>query len=165
MTAALTEIATRIRAILEAYGRSSPADEVFSRFPDGCCGDTALSLGCYLVRAGYTDVEYVGGWNDRRQSHAWTMIGGLVIDITADQFDQPGVIVTSERDWHRNNWNIELQRSPVTEKTKPPNARVWRAILHGMKDFGGLRSNSRMDEASKRAPHVAGLKKGQRGSH
>lgn len=36
------------------------------------------------------------------QSHAWLEYDGLIIDITADQFDEVSepIIVTSDRSWH-----------------------------------------------------------------
>jgi hypothetical protein len=58
----------------------------------------------YLHQAGHGEWEYVTGERvSDFYSHAWLEQDGLIVDITADQFegiDQP-VIVTHDRRWHR----------------------------------------------------------------
>lgn len=47
----------------------------------------------------------------RRQSHAWLEQSGLIIDITADQFDEVGdsVLVTRNSVWH-SSWTQTHRR-------------------------------------------------------
>jgi len=74
-------------------------------FPKGSCGDASLLLGQFLRDSGFGDFDYVcGGQFDtgRMQTHAWLQRGGLIIDITADQFhdiDSP-VLITYDHMWH-----------------------------------------------------------------
>lgn len=54
-------------------------------------------LGDFQTRAGMRDV------GEHNQSHAWLEQGGLIVDITADQFPEVEdvVIVTYDSDWHQ----------------------------------------------------------------
>ena len=70
-------------------------------FPRGSCGDAIIMLGAYLDEQGIQPLIYVGGQRGEK-SHAWLESDGLIIDITADQFDDcdEPVIVTRESEWH-----------------------------------------------------------------
>ena len=58
----------------------------FKEFPKGSCGDAVLLLGKYLSDVGLGEFDYVlGGVNEK--SHAWLQQNKLIVDITADQFD------------------------------------------------------------------------------
>lgn len=76
----------------------------FRDFPNCSCGDAAVLLGQYLYDRSLGLWEYVGGERESDlHSHAWIEHAGLIVDITADQFeevDEP-VIVTRDRSWHR----------------------------------------------------------------
>ena len=88
------------RAILRCPRTDLPT---LKDFPRSSCGDTAILLGEYFYSRSLGLWEYVAG--SRKQdlhSHAWIEQGGLIIDITADQFedvDEP-VVVTRDRQWH-----------------------------------------------------------------
>jgi hypothetical protein len=71
-------------------------------FPHGSCGDTSLLLGKYLQVNGFNGIRYICGWKDR-QSHAWLLVDGFIVDITADQFSgiSDGVIVTDDHTWYK----------------------------------------------------------------
>ncbi len=76
-------------------------------FPRGCCGDTSVLLAEYLTQNGYTGVQLISADNggDERElySHAWLEVDGIVVDITADQFDDydiPAVFVSDQSDFH-----------------------------------------------------------------
>jgi hypothetical protein len=116
------ELAKRMRAAIEAVPRERLPPSM-SAFPAGSCGDASLLLGTYLVDSGISDFEYICG--DRGShvdntwtSHAWLARGALIVDITADQFeDAPGkVIVSTESVWHRD---FEAERG------QPSDFRVW----------------------------------------
>ncbi|MCP1161350.1 hypothetical protein [Bacillus infantis] len=71
-----------------------------SRFPRGRCGDTSDLFGKYLADHGLIS-EYVYGFSDT-QSHGWIEIEGLIIDLTADQFEgiSEKMLITNNRHWH-----------------------------------------------------------------
>src|ERR1700742_3783537 len=71
-------------------------------FPRGACGNTSLLLAKYLQHSGFGLFNYVCG-NRGEQGHAWLQKGKLIVDITADQFEeiQESVLVTIDRHWHK----------------------------------------------------------------
>ena len=85
----------------------------FSDFPAGCCSDTSLILAEYLKRKGFGIATHVSGELDGH-SHAWLELKGLIIDITADQFDEidSAVIVEQESIYHQKYENEEIRRVP-----------------------------------------------------
>lgn len=74
----------------------------FHKFPMGSCGDASLLLGKYLDEMGLGKFDYVCG-EPGRQSHAWLEKDGIIVDITADQFDgvTEEVIVADNSDFHK----------------------------------------------------------------
>jgi hypothetical protein len=109
-------LAQRFRRAIED-GTPLAHDIVFERFPAGSCGDTALLLGRFLREHGARDIRYVLG--KRRQgddwgSHAWLTVDGLIVDITADQFDEVDdpVIVAVASAWHACAWQIDRDALP-----------------------------------------------------
>ncbi len=76
-------------------------------FPHGSCGDAVLLLGHYLKNNDFGKIDYMLGereteTNDGFRSHAWLQRESLVIDITADQFEdfKEPVFVQSDSQWH-----------------------------------------------------------------
>jgi hypothetical protein len=72
-------------------------------FPCGACGDASYLLAKYLDSNGCGPFDYVQGERSTDgHSHAWLEKEGLIVDITADQFDgqEISVIVTTDRSWH-----------------------------------------------------------------
>ena len=59
----------------------------FEQFPYGSCGDTCEVLAEILGELGYGSFRYICGVNDAGQSHAWLKQESIIIDITADQFE------------------------------------------------------------------------------
>lgn len=108
-------LAQRFRRAIEE-GTPLAHDIVFERFPAGSCGDAALLLGRYLREHGARDIRYVLGGRrsgDNWGSHAWLLVGGLIVDITADQFDEVDapVIVAATSAWHAA-WEIDRHGGP-----------------------------------------------------
>src|SRR5271163_4521740 len=100
----LKSAATKFRLAIERCDRRRLSD-TFQDFPKGSCGDAALLLRAFLQDQGLGTFQYALGWrdgNDGRHSHAWLAAGGLVVDITADQFQEidEKVIVTENSGWH-----------------------------------------------------------------
>lgn len=72
-------------------------------FPLGACGDTTEMLGQYLDDRGFGVWMYIQGHRDTDGwTHAWLERDGVVIDITADQFEDvtEPVIVSATSTWH-----------------------------------------------------------------
>lgn len=96
----IESLARAFRSALDAADRSSWGIE-FSAFPAGACGDTSLMLGEFLFERGCGSFEYISGFCDSG-THAWIEKGGLIVDITGDQFSDFGqrVYVGKDRSWH-----------------------------------------------------------------
>lgn len=109
-TARLNELVVAVRHFMpdiwrgwhREYGRSIP-----SILSTGTCGRTSLLLRTILISEGFNSVWRNGavadgggffnghGWHD----HAWVLSEGLIVDITADQFNAPSVIVAANGDF------------------------------------------------------------------
>jgi hypothetical protein len=104
--ATLHTLATRFRNAIRQTDPAEVDDEVrfiVASFPKGVCGAVCFLLGHYLRENGFPGAEYVNGI--RRcdgESHAWIETGGIIVDITGDQFPEiaEGVVVTLDRTWH-----------------------------------------------------------------
>lgn len=97
----ISKLATEFRNSIEQlefeeYGESC----WFSDFPRGCCGDTSDLFIKHLKQYGVKS-QYVWGMRGK-QSHAWIEIDGLIIDLTADQFEEIKVpiMVTFDQSMH-----------------------------------------------------------------
>jgi len=72
-------------------------------FPNGACGDVSYLLAKYLEESGCGKFDYVlGKRRPNSHSHTWLEQNGVIIDITADQFEgiSTEVLVTTDRSWH-----------------------------------------------------------------
>lgn len=89
----------RFRKALEA----SAADlgDAFALFPRGCCGNASILLANYLREQRLGLFELVSGCRDE-VSHAWLEGGGMIVDVTIDQFHDapPGSFVLQNFEWH-----------------------------------------------------------------
>ncbi|AFV05408.1 hypothetical protein [Dehalobacter sp. CF] len=97
----LKELCSQFRNAIIIYGiKKLPIS--FHAFPMGSCGDTSLLLGKYLDEMELGQFNYVCGQLGR-QSHAWLEKDGIIVDITADQFDDATeeIIVTDNNDFHK----------------------------------------------------------------
>jgi hypothetical protein len=94
----VVDLATRVR---RAFERDGFLLESFAEFPKGSCGDASEMLGQVLRDAGLGLWYFHNTWF-QDQSHGWIEQDGLIVDITADQFDtvDETVIVTRDRSWH-----------------------------------------------------------------
>lgn len=129
----LAEIVTRIRVILERNGKTT-SDLSFKEFPNGACGVTSELIARYFREFHRLDALYVCGARDDGYTHAWVEIDDIIIDITADQFDEPAVIVTRSHIWH-DQWKQERnRRAPIVSREQwpyYPNT-TWSEIIRGM---------------------------------
>lgn len=106
----LVEECTKFRAAIEECKYNIGIDW-FKHFPLGCCQDTSLILAKYLHAKGFGISYVVSGWRGRK-SHAWLELDGVIIDITADQFEEVSekVIVTKKSKFHNS---FEDKEKPV----------------------------------------------------
>lgn len=109
----IERIATAFRtAVLQLNKSTWPV--CLQQFPTGACGDASLLLGTLLEERGQGQFEYICGIRSESisghpaPSHAWLELGGLIVDVTADQFDEvsDSVIVSVNSGWHRS-WIVE----------------------------------------------------------
>lgn len=99
----MEQLAIVARNFRDAIERT-PADQLpisLQTFPAGACGDATLLLGHYLKAQGLNAFDYVLGERDGH-SHAWLQRGSLIVDITADQFDEvhEPIVVSTDSLWH-----------------------------------------------------------------
>lgn len=71
----------------------------FERFPRGCCGDASLMLAEVFRERGHDARVCYGDPPSGGCSHAWLAIDGLIVDVTADLFQLPSVVVSEDPPW------------------------------------------------------------------
>jgi hypothetical protein len=78
--------------------------QCFNFFPKGCCKDASLLLAKYFSDNGFGIFDYFIGIRQNGWSHGWLQKDNIIIDITADQFDDVSekVIVTTNHSWYLN---------------------------------------------------------------
>jgi hypothetical protein len=132
----LRKIAFNIRAILEEYGQKSKSNAVFNNFPRGACGGAVDIMGQYVIETFGLDTKYVTGYLPDGSSHAWIVVNGIIVDITADQFGEDPVIVTRKSDWHAKLRTESPCPIYPREKWPAENRGPWNAIVDGMRIRG-----------------------------
>ncbi|WP_173910204.1 hypothetical protein [Acinetobacter sp. Marseille-Q1618] len=87
----LLDLVSKIRLGLESFRDQLDSRGIyqnFYKFPEGCCGDTTMIVNHILVNKGFSNVQQVTAQKDTtHESHAWTLLNDICIDLTADQFD------------------------------------------------------------------------------
>lgn len=85
---------------------------IFTGYPVACCDKSCALLIRYLYELGFTGAYSINGGrrDDLTVRHEWIRIGGVTIDITADQFDlnprAQAVIVSCNSTWHFRRYKI-----------------------------------------------------------
>jgi len=107
-------------------------------FPEGSCGDAVLLLGHFLTAKGFGKFDYmVGNYVKKDKSywgHAWLQQRDLIIDITADQFEdfkEGPVFVGLTSDWHNMLEDKEKPHEADFEVYNHPNCL---SIYHELKN-------------------------------
>lgn len=111
--AAVREACTAFRAALQ---KTTPRPVGLKDFPDGACGDTSELLADFLRFSGFGNPVFVSGRNgDHTSTHAWLELGDLIVDITADQFDDVDdqIIVTTDRTWYEARFPSVISHRPA----------------------------------------------------
>ena len=93
----------RIRAAFERMDKSN-LPVTFNDFPHGACGDTCEVLAELLRELGHGGFQYKVGRRKNGNSHAWLEINSVIIDITADQFDEISdpVYIGPSNSWYQS---------------------------------------------------------------
>ena len=117
----------KIRKLLEKASNEKAADYFLDSFPRGKCGLTCRVLGPWLISM-FPDYrfEYVCGFRGE-QSHAWIEARGLIIDITADQFDDISdkVIVGYDHKIHDTFENKTYRPLSMEDIKEYPESRIF----------------------------------------
>lgn len=95
--------AEKLRGALDRVSPRTWASVTIDSFPRGACGHCAEMLARYLKDTLAIDVIYASGHVGHivdGQTQAWLEYDGLFIDISADQFGLPAVIVEQHSDLH-----------------------------------------------------------------
>lgn len=123
-------ICQRFRIVLE---NAQDKPEYLLEFPRGWCGYVSRALGVYLLKSGYQGVNYVLGYKGGR-SHAWLEFNGLIIDITADQFDDCNVIVfvVKKSTYHENFSNIEKRLISPRDADEYPESWILKKVTENV---------------------------------
>jgi hypothetical protein len=96
----LNQLVCRFRTAIENVMKTSWVPENLRGFPHGCCGTISELLGEHLNSLDIGEFYYVCG-DKGGGSHAWLEVYGLVVDITADQFEgRPPVYVGVKDAWY-----------------------------------------------------------------
>ncbi|MGG0793795.1 hypothetical protein ABE137_07285 [Brevibacillus laterosporus] len=125
----IREYAVIFRKAIQSMPMSEfPKSLYFDRFPIGCCGDSSKLFSKFLSSKGIK-AYYVWGIRDDEYSHAWLEYDDIIIDLTADQFDEvhEEVVVTKNRDWH-SQFEIQNKVALDFEEFEEYNAKRLGAI-------------------------------------
>ncbi len=99
----------------------------FGEFPKGCCGDTTMLLARYLLENQAIQTKYQWGIFNK-QTHAWLELerNKMIIDITADQFDDVDeeVVFTDNKEWYEKFKNSNIPNAAFTEFQGPNKVRL-----------------------------------------
>ena len=101
----LMDIATQFRQAIVTAKEDGAFDykDRMSRFPRGCCDDTADLFAHYLyhkyrIISTRVDGSHYDGNPGNNCSHSWQEIDGLVIDLTGSQFKCDPVFLSYDKD-------------------------------------------------------------------
>ena len=112
MSIQILETARNLRATIERAKSGNASVKWLPRFPENCCNFAANLLLIELSEAGSERLRRMLGTvhddrGDDLATHVWVQAGDLVVDIAADQFEQPKVIVEHRSSWHDSLHNVK----------------------------------------------------------
>lgn len=98
----LTQLAKAFREAFEVSDLSK-APGFLKNFPSGCCSWATIFIGHYLKNeCGLSPKRILSAHHMSGGQHEWLIVNDIIIDITADQFDDApnSVIVETDSEWH-----------------------------------------------------------------
>jgi len=120
--------AGRVRSYLEASDLRA-----FNSFPNGCCKSAAVFLLKWLAEGhGVLDGMLIANASRQKQSHAWAMVGRVILDITADQFSDftEPVFVAVRSPWHDSFHGAQaFAQSEATHLSDPFDEEYQRMVV------------------------------------
>lgn len=108
----ITEECKYVRKQLEKLSKNLEDNKEFiwlDKFPIGTCGLVCNVLGGWLKNKMNVNCEYICGTKGDF-SHAWLECEDVIIDITADQFDEistPVIVMSKNKSTFHNSWKEE----------------------------------------------------------
>lgn len=132
-------LASRFRDALVACDRTNLGFNL-QNFPRGACSTASWLLGTYFEAMGLGTWGLMNGELPRRRNgiichHDWIERDGIIVDITADQFqgDLEPVIVSRGSPWHRQLKSkyrfSEAHFRVLNKESLPKYERVYAAVL------------------------------------
>jgi hypothetical protein len=108
----LTELrrrATDFRAAIER-SRAEKASPHLPYFPEGACTMASWLFAMHLSKSGFGDIHFRKGRIPvlgEHARHGWLVVGGTVVDLTADPFGEAPVVVAPSTAFHDSLTDIE----------------------------------------------------------
>jgi hypothetical protein len=108
--------AVTVRKAIEATPKNERAGNLLD-YPRECCDHGMKLLALHLSSPGFTALMRAKGERPKAMKfHVWLECGGIILDITADQFAKSyrQVIVTRRSRWHDAR---KPEREPIAEES------------------------------------------------
>lgn len=138
LKASLNQLVCRYRTAVENVMKTAWVPEHLRDFPHGCCGTISELLGEHLNSLDIVEFYYVCG-NKDGGSHAWLEVYGLVVDITADQFEgRPAVYVGVKDAWYAE-WEEDTKHLAIHESSAffyRDESQFFDDVLEHMRELG-----------------------------
>lgn len=120
----LSSVARAFRAAIER-SRAEKASPHLPYFPGGACRIVSRLLAVHLARRGFEDIRYceghVPGFDDSVR-HAWLVVDGAVVDLTADPLGQAPVVVAVVSPFHESLDAIRVVEAATSLAAISPDA-------------------------------------------
>jgi hypothetical protein len=129
-------IATAFRSRLDQVSKDLLPVQ-FRYFPAGACESTCILLARFLETNGHAGFRVISApyiTNDQPEvwySHVWLCRDGLLVDITADQFNMglPSVIVERNSAWHAKHETVEVSTAGFAPDQMAALNRAYEVLL------------------------------------
>ena len=116
LRSSVLELAQCFRSAVEVVVKTGNVPMHIQGFPRGCCGIISELMGDYFNRLDIGEFLYVCGMKDGA-SHAWLEVGGLIVDITGDQFaGRPGIYVDELDAWY-SEWEQDIKHLAIHDSS------------------------------------------------
>ena len=102
----------KLRAVLDRAQQAGADIPWIARFPKNCCNFASNLLMLELSDAGVEQLRRtIGTVSDEKgndlANHVWVNAGDFTVDITAECYGQPKVIVERQSDWHNGLTDVK----------------------------------------------------------